>query len=380
MNQREFQEEVCERAAQQGVPERSAEAAIELLNDTESPSFYGHQHVRKCLMFAKRLAAHAEASARKNDEPTRREILTDLPPFNGKKRSWHPGLVAGIRALRCSLFGSEDPPFLIADEGDKRAAAWIRNQNPTSPGHLIAQGSAIHRGRLAGMPRYQALYQQVIEDVQLLSEISGFTHTLSMDQRRLSFFNPEEGGEWRVVTYHTRSDWAMLYTLAGESQTLSLVTGVPQEEMVRFILCGVRPLLPVATIEQHTVVGGLQEGFVSGHLSGVATNQVVIRAFTPLTFEELRQWHTRSLRLWESDLEWHSDPDPVSRRISARDQQLMDVVASLGGVPERTPRTFWEEALKELQHRGYEDGRLKAGTVRKRWERLQRKLPGRPGS
>ena len=384
MTPEEFREEVHARG--HALPAAAREAAVAFFMEQGLWERWApRESARYCVTLAGAFQRFEPETTKKADETTQaeRESTPGWDPAGNSRRARRARLRRAldrqIRAVRQRIFGRADPPF--ADD-EREAARWIGGQ--------LAQEKQQQRVRLSFLQdRRSELRAKAEEALSELSRGTGISYRIETHLRPLRACGVPPIG-------NVSESLEMLTPLADVSANVAEILHLPQEAVVRWILCGSVPELPYYSVRRiPCVIDRLETSRVVAVLDSYPTASVwreVTKRVRELCLEmegsEAMEDPDRALiddgrsdQLDEAVSElterMGATPTPTrsaslkGSRVMPDDRRLERLVERLGGVPAKQKGAFWVLAAEEWEKE--QNPRVKPSALRKRWSRLRKR-------
>ena len=299
-------------------------------------------------------------SAVKSEGAVEAAPLPSTPFARNTAADWLETFKPLVHLAREKAFGVTDPPFRLDEYA--RAVEWIETEADALPPRPPITDEAIRSNSEVGaeLRKIWGPGVSIRHTSFIISYVTAggdeFMRVLRTDEPRDQLF---------------RFPCPPIAVVAGAANTIARVTGFRNSEVVRYLLCGVPPTLRRAIVsyeQQAATVPNAEYGAVR-----VVGTHVTVRLNSPdLTWDDLRSLQTEIRAEWESaGVRLPNGSRQQRQRLTARDQQLIQVVDALDGHPDIPDQDWWERVAERWESQGYAP--RKADSHRRHWERLQTK-------
>ena len=292
-----------------------------------------------------------------------------------------------VRFERRHAFGDSAPPF-DADHYDD-AVTWIEDRIREQDERYPPEPEWA-TGRMGPPERSQKVFElkRKLERAAMgISRLTGLHYTHGRVDRRLRYVGRDDVGRPVGRTVVVRGMTSSLVRLADLAENAASA-GLLEEEVVSWVLCGLRPRFRRAVVARGVNYIYRDESDPKGPAE-LPVPYVQITVFTPdLRHEDLRGLHRSIRRAW-SRLDEDLGPaelvapgvwrvarrggSPAAPKLTPRDALLLEAIEAVGGYPESVPAGFWEEVAAEWARHGRFPSR-DADSHARHWRRLQQKL------
>lgn len=240
------------------------------------------------------------------------------------------------RETRAMIFGDSDAPF----DDYARMCRWIRSCIDEHREEV--DDEAFQDGRRDMRERIMSL---ISEYRNRYGEVS-----CSFRTHRLRYYDIPE---WEVTTMSDIPPGSRLDPLFSYLREYTARTGFTEPALVLFVMTGVRPILPRWKLEKRERENpDLPDTFSLDLFAGNITER------------DFQRIHRKI-----KELKNVSDMRPLDEK----DRVLIEVVDTLGGVPDEGVEAFWRDVLDRCQQRGIESWST-SNSAKMRWRRLQEDL------
>ena len=266
-----------------------------------------------------------------------------------------------VEEIRWHIASQRTPLFSEKNYSDE-AVSWIRSAHRETVPMTGSDADEAHR-------------LQDIGDAAAcdLAEVTGESWALDNPKPDEMRFWDEDGtlrsGLW-VTRRHPR-----LWPLAEGTWRLSVATGFPQEELVRFVLVGTLPRLSRSFVRRKRVRA--PAALYARFDRPIARDEVVLTLFTPdVTRRDLDTIFATIKDQWSTGF---ASGAATRVGIERDDERLYEILAPRGYFEPSegsSPRGFWKEVADEWRARGHKSGQKRLEeALRVRAVRLRKKLP-----
>lgn len=246
-----------------------------------------------------------------------------------------------VKQTRERLFNSEAVPFRSL----KAAVQWIEDTADASKVQLSDKEQKRARG----------LRSEIFRLIAKLSAITKHHYGFPASTQTVEYYRP---GSRQVIACGAPIG-SPLELLATSSAAIANATGLWKAQVVAYVLAGIRPELATVALWQYPDT-----------YTTLPTGEPYRRSYVQVTFNspDITDEQLRTLRR-EIRGTWNAHR---SKPLTERDEQLLEIVNELGGVPNSGRTEFWKRVAVEYGKRVKPVGSFE--TLKSRYRRLQKKL------